>query len=93
MLAKLGLAADTSDTFKVKDLNELLRSKGVKARGKKPQKAKQVAIVCSSEEVQAFRAEKEAEALAAARAKAQKREPGQLSIQEAVKRMRAACGE
>ena len=90
MVAKLGVAADSSDYFKVKEINALLLTKGVKPRGKKAQKAKQVALVCTPdpEEVQAFRAEKETAAMAAARAKAQKREPGQLTIQEAVKRMR-----
>ena len=39
--------------------------------------------------MQAFRAKKEAEALAAA--KKQKREPGQLSMEETVKRMRSRC--
>ncbi len=52
-----------------------------------------MAIACSAEEVAAFRAEKEAVAMVATRAKAQKHEPGQLSIQEAVKRMRSAAGE
>ena len=42
--------------------------------------------------MQAFRQAKEAEALAAlAAAKKQKREPGQLTINETVKRMRARC--
>ena len=89
MVAKLGVAADAFDYFKVKEINALLLAKGVKARGKKAQKAKQVALACTAEEVQAFRAEKETAALAAASAKAQKREPGQLTIQESVKRMRA----
>ena len=40
------------------------------------------------EEVQAFRAEKEMGALTAARAKAQKREPGQLGLLDAFKRIR-----
>ena len=76
MVAKLGVAADSSDYFKVKEISELLRSKGVKPRGKKAQKCKQVALVCTAEEVQAFRQEKEAKALAALVAKKQKREPG-----------------
>ena len=87
MVATLGVAADSSDYFKVKEINELLHKKGVKPRGKKAQKCKQVALACSADEVQAFRAEKEAETLAAA--KKQKREPGQLTINETVKRMRA----
>ena len=62
---------------------------GVKPRGNKAQKCKQLALACSADEVQAFRAEKEAETLAAA--KKQKREPGQLTMQETVKRMRARC--
>ena len=89
LVAKLGLAADSFDHFKVKEINALLVSKGVKPRGKKAQKCKQVALVCSADEVQAFRVEKEAEALAAA--KKQKREPGQLTMGETVKRMRAHC--
>ena len=88
LLAKMGLQADVSSGLKVKEMSELLGQKGIKGRGPKPQKAKQVALVCTASEVQAFRAEKEAKALGAARAKAQKREPGQLSIQESVKRMR-----
>ena len=44
MVAKLGVAADSSDYFKVKENNELLHKKGVKARGKKAQKARQVAL-------------------------------------------------
>ena len=91
MVAKLGVAADCSDYFKVKEISELLRSKGVKPRGKKAQKCKQVALVCTAEEVQAFRQEKEAKALAALAAKKQKREPGQLSMEETVKRMRSRC--
>ena len=35
MVAKLGVAADSSDYFKVKEISELLRSKGVTPRGKK----------------------------------------------------------
>ena len=80
MLAKLGLAADAADTFKVKESSEMLRKK-VKGRCKQPQTAKQVALVCTREEVRAFRPEKEAAAMAEARTKAQKREPGQLTIQ------------
>ena len=91
MVAKLGVAADSSDYFKVKEISELLRSKDVKPRGKKAQKCKQVALVCTAEEVQAFRQEKEAKALAALVPKKQKREPGQLSIEESVKRMRTRC--
>ena len=89
--ARLGLAADCSDYFKVKQSSELLRSKGVRPQGKKAQKCKQVALVCTAEEVQAFRQEKEAKALAALAAKKQKREPGQLSMEESVKRMRSRC--
>ena len=70
---------------------ELLRNKGVKPQGKKAQKCKQVALVCTAEEVQAFRQAKEAEARAALGAKKQKREPGQLSMEETVKRMRMRC--
>ena len=89
MVAKLGVAADSSDYFKVKEINALLQSKGVKPRGKNAQKCKQLALACTADEVQAFRAEKEAGALAAA--KKQKRAPGQLSMEETVKRMRARC--
>ena len=89
MVAKLGVAADCSDYFKVKEISELLRSKDVKPRGKKAQKCKQVALACSADEVQAFRVEKEAETLAAA--KKQKRDPGQLTMEETVKRMRSRC--
>ncbi len=39
--------------------------------------------------MQAFRAKKEAETLAAA--KKQKRDPGQLTLEDAVKRLRAHC--
>ena len=92
MVAKLGVAADSSDYFKVKEISELLRSKDVKPQGKKAQKCKQVALVCTADEVQAFRQAKEADALEAlAAAKKQKREPGQLTIQETVKRMRTRC--
>ena len=59
MVSKPGVAADSSDYFKVKEISELLRSKGVKPRGKKAQKCKQVALACSADEVQAFRVEKE----------------------------------
>ena len=45
--ARLGLAADCADYFKVKQISELLRSKGVKPQGKKAQKCKQVALVCT----------------------------------------------
>ena len=62
LVAKLGVAADSSDYFKVKEINALLLEKGVNARGKKALKCKQVALVCSADEVQAFRAKKEAEA-------------------------------
>ena len=91
MVAKLGVAADSSDYLKVKEINALLVSKGVKPRGKKAQKCKQVALACTADEVQAFRAEKEAAVLAAVRKEKQKREPGQLTMEEAVKRMRARC--
>ena len=83
------MAADRADYFKVKEINALLVSKGVKPRGKKAQKCKQVALACSADEVQAFRVEKEAETLAAA--KKQKRDPGQLTMEETVKRMRSRC--
>ena len=86
LVAMLGVAADSSDYFKVKEINALLLTKGVTPRGKKAQKCKQVALTCSADEVQAFRAKKEAEALAAA--KKQKRDPGQLTLEDAVKRMR-----
>ena len=89
--ARLGLAADCSDYFKVKQISELLRSKRVKPQGKKAQKCKQVALVCTADEVQAFRQANEAEALVALAAKKQKREPGQLSMEETVKRMRSRC--
>ena len=85
MVARLAVAADSSDYFKVKEINALLLTKGVKGRGKK---ANQVALVCTADEVQAFRTETETAALAAARAKAQEREPGQLTMEEAVKRLR-----
>ena len=91
MVSRLAVAADSSDYFKVKEISELLCSKGVTPRGKKAQKCKQVALVCTAEEVQAFRQEKEAKALAALVAKKQKREPGQMSIEESVKRMRSRC--
>ena len=52
---------------------------------------KQVALACSADEVQAFRAEKEAMMMAEMRAKLSKRPPGQLTLVESVKRMRAAC--
>ena len=91
MVSRLAVAADSSDYFKVKEINALLVSKGVKPRGKKAQKCKQVALVCTAEEVQAFRQEKDAKALAALVPKKQKREPGQLSIEESVKRMRTRC--
>ena len=89
MVAKLSTASDAFTVSRwVEEINALLLTEGVKARGKKAQKCKQIALACTAEEVQAFRAEKEAAALAAARAKVPKREPGQLSIQEAIKRMR-----
>ena len=89
MVATLGVTADSADYFKVKEINALLVSKGVKPRGKKAQKCKQVALSCSADEVQAFRVEKEAETLAAA--KKQKSDPGQLTMEETVKRMRSRC--
>ena len=88
MVSKLAVAADSSDYFKVKEINELLHKKGVKPRGKKAQKCKQVALACTADEVQAFRAEQEAAVLAAVRKVKQKREPGQLSLEESVERMR-----
>ena len=84
MVAKLGVAADSSDYFKVKEINALLLEQEVKSRGKKAQKCKQLALACSADEVQAFRAEKEAEALTAAK----KRDAGQLTLQDAFKRVR-----
>ena len=89
MVSRLAVAADSSDYFKVKEINALLLTKGVKPRGKKAQKCKQVALACSADEGQAFRAKKEAETLAAA--KKQKREPGQLSLEETMKRKQARC--
>ena len=89
MVSKLAVAADSSDYLKVKEINALLVRKGVTPRGKKAQKCKQVALACSANEVQAFRVEKEAEALAAT--KKQKRDRGQLTIAESVKRLRARC--
>ena len=89
MFAKLGVAADSSDYFKVKEIITLLLTKGVTPRGKKAQKCKQVALTCSADEVQAFRAKKEAETLAAA--KQPERDPGQLTLGDAVKRLRAHC--
>ncbi len=91
LLAKMGLQADVNSDLKVKEMNELLGQKGIKGRGPKPQKAKQIALARTPEVVQTFRAEKEAAALAAARAKAQNREPGRLTLQDAVKRMRTRC--
>ena len=67
MVARLAVAADSSDYLKVKEINALLVRKGVKPRGKKAQKCKQVALACTAEEVQAFRAQKEAAVLAAVR--------------------------
>ena len=89
MVSMLAVAADCSVYSKVKEINTLLVSKGVKPRGKKAQKCKQVALACSADEVQAFREEKEAEAQAAA--KKQKRDPGQLTMKETVKRLRTRC--
>ena len=91
MVSRLAVAADCSDYFKVKEINALLLTKGVKARGKKAQECKQVALACTADEVQAFRAEKEAAMLAEMRAKLSKRPSGQLTLVESVKRMRAAC--
>ena len=88
VVEKLAVAADTADYFKVKEIEELLRKKDVKARGKKAQKCKQVALACTADEVQAFRAEKEAAMLAEMRAKLSKRPPGQLTLVKSVKRMR-----
>ncbi len=64
---------------------DALTSLGARIKSKRPGGPGEEGV-CTSEEVQAFRAEKEAKAVAEARA--QKREPGQLSIQEAVKRLR-----
>ena len=75
----------------MKDIEELLCKKGVKLRGKKAQMCKQIALACTMDEVQAFRAEKEAALLADMQAKLSKRPPGQLTIVQSVKRMRAAC--
>ena len=91
LVAKLGLAADSFDHFKVKEINSLLLAKKVTPRGKKSQKCKQVALICSADEVQAFSAEKEALLLAEMREKLSKRSPGQLTLVESVKRLRAAC--
>ena len=89
--ARLGLAADCSDYFKVNEINALLLTKGVKPRGKKAQKCKQVALACSADEVQAFRAKKEADVLAEMRAMLSKRPLEQLTLVDSVKRMRAHC--
>ena len=51
LVEKLAVAADSADYFKVKEIEELLRLKGVKARGKKAQKCKQVALACTAEEL------------------------------------------
>ena len=91
VVEKLGVAADTTDYFKVGEIEELLRNKDVKPRGKKAQKCKQVALACTADEVQAFRAEKEAALLAEMRAKLSKRPSGQLTLVKSVKRMREAC--
>ena len=45
MVSKLAVVADSSAYFKVKEINALLVSKGVKPRGKKAQKCKQVALL------------------------------------------------
>ena len=50
-----------------------------------------MALVCTAEEVQAFRQEKEAKAMAGLVPKKHKREPGQLSLEESGKRMRSRC--
>ena len=91
VVEKLGLAADSADYFKVKEINSLLLNKGVTPRGRKAQKCKQLALTCSADEVQAFRAKKEVAMLAEMRAKLSKRPPGPLTLVESVKRMRAAC--
>ena len=88
---KLTVAADSADYFKVKEINALLRAKGVTPQGKKAQKCKQLALTCSADEVRAFRAEKEAALLAEMRAKLSKRPPEQLTLVESVKRLRAHC--
>ena len=80
MVDKLGVAADSADYFQVKEIEELLRKKGVKARGRKAQTCKQVALACTAEEfasVASFRTQKEMKALTAALAEAGVREAGQ----------------
>ena len=51
IIAKLSTAADASDYFSEKEINALLRTKGVAARGKKAQKCKQLALACTAKEV------------------------------------------
>ena len=51
------VAADSSDYFKVKEINALLLTKGVNPREKKARRCKQLALACTADEVQAFRAE------------------------------------
>ena len=41
MVSELGVAADCYDYFKVKEINALLLTKGVSARGRKAQRYKQ----------------------------------------------------
>ena len=89
MVSRLAVAAASHDYFKVKEINALLLTKGFNARGKNAQKCKQAVLACTAAKVQAFREVKEAEALAAA--KRQKRDPGQLTMEETAKRLRARC--
>ena len=91
MVSELAVAADSSDYFKVKEINALPLEKRGQPRGKKAHRCKQLVLACSADEVQAFRAEKEAEALAAVRAK--KRDAGQLTLQDAFKRARCTHAE
>ncbi len=87
LLAKLQYQADVAGLLKSKEMDELLATRDVKALGTKPQKAKQVVIAFPDPaEVHAFRAEQTAEVQAARRAA--KRDKGQLTIQDAVKRAR-----
>ena len=77
----LSVAADCYDSFKVSQINRLLRMKGVKPDGRKAQKCKQIAIVCSANEVQEFRAQEDGRIT-------KKRGPGQITIEESLKRAR-----
>ena len=55
---------------------------GIKSCGPKPHKTKQVALACTGEKVQTFRAQNERAVWGAARAKTREREPRPLSIGE-----------